>query len=178
MGTHMNASLTPKSREMMVRAAPRGSSIRRQRPSPNGSSGSRPKAWKACATGLRGRFHRRAKRCRPPARRLRFCEGSVILAKDRRRDWRFRGDRQPHSQVPRPQPAFGPWSRPSRSVANEHSHPGELIRIDIKTLGRIGSIGHRISDGGRARSIAISALAGSLCTSASTMRPASPSAKS
>ena len=36
------------------------------------------------------------------------------------------------------------WSRPSRSVA-EREHPGELIHLDIKKLGRIGSVGHRIT---------------------------------
>ena len=38
-----------------------------------------------------------------------------------------------------------PWSRPNRSGVNEREHPGQLIHLDIKKLGRIGSVGHRIT---------------------------------
>jgi hypothetical protein len=38
-----------------------------------------------------------------------------------------------------------PWSRPNRSGAMSAKHPGELIHLDIKKLGRIGSVGHRIT---------------------------------
>jgi hypothetical protein len=89
MDTHKNAPLTPKGREMMVRAVVdcglskpprRASSTRRRRPSKNESSGSRPRASKACSTAHQGRIHRRAKRRRPSARRSRLCAGSATLA--------------------------------------------------------------------------------------------------
>jgi transposase len=56
----------------------------------------------------------------------------------------------------------------------ERENPGELIHVDIKKLGRIGSVGHRSQDDKPAWSIATSVLAGSSSMSASTMRPASP----
>jgi len=60
----------------------------------------------------------------------------------------------------------------------EREKPGELIHIDIKKLGRIGSVGRRIT--GRQTGVVnrTSALAGSSSTSASTMLPASPLAGS
>jgi len=54
----------------------------------------------------------------------------------------------------------------------EREHPGELIHLDIKKLGRIGSVGHR------ARSIAIVASAGSSSTFALMTLRASPSSRS
>ena len=50
-----------------------------------------------------------------------------------------------------------PWHREDRRY--ERDHAGELIHLDIKRLGRIGSVAHRIT-GRLARSIAIMALAG------------------
>ena len=38
-----------------------------------------------------------------------------------------------------------PWNPLNRSGAIERENPGELIHIDIKKLGRIGSVGHRIT---------------------------------
>ncbi len=89
MDTRKNAPLTAKGREMMVRAVvdsgcprppPRPSSTRRRRPSPNGSSGSRPRAWRACATVRQGPTHRQAKQRLPSARRSRLCESSATPA--------------------------------------------------------------------------------------------------
>jgi hypothetical protein len=53
-------------------------------------------------------------------------------------------------------------------------NPGELIHIDIKKLGRIGSVGHRIT--GRQTGVVNRHLGigWSSSMSASTMRPASP----
>ena len=48
----------------------------------------------------------------------------------------------------------------------EREHPGELIHLDIKKLGRIGSVGHRITGDIRAQSTAIWASAGSSSMSA------------
>ena len=60
----------------------------------------------------------------------------------------------------------------------EREKPGELIHIDIKKLGRIGSVGHRITGDNQARSTATTASAGSSSTSASTTPRASPSVRS
>jgi hypothetical protein len=38
-----------------------------------------------------------------------------------------------------------PRSLPNRSGAYERENPGELIQLDIKKLGRIGSVGRRIT---------------------------------
>jgi transposase InsO family protein len=38
-----------------------------------------------------------------------------------------------------------PWSRPNRSGRYERENPGKLIHLDIKKLGRIGSVGHHIT---------------------------------
>ena len=54
----------------------------------------------------------------------------------------------------------------------ERENPGELIHLDIKKLGRIGSVGHRIT--GRQTGVVTSVLVGSSSMSASTMRLASP----
>jgi hypothetical protein len=59
----------------------------------------------------------------------------------------------------------------------EHEHPGELINLDIKKLGRIGSMGTASPADILARSTAISASAGSSSTSASTTPRASLSSK-
>ena len=58
----------------------------------------------------------------------------------------------------------------------EREHPGELIHIDIKKLGRFERVGHRIT-GDRSRA-SPAASAGSSSTSASTTPPASPSPRS
>jgi len=57
----------------------------------------------------------------------------------------------------------------------EREHPGELIHIDIKKLGRFNRVGHRITAGGRAIP---AASAGSSSMSASTTPRASRSPKS
>lgn len=56
----------------------------------------------------------------------------------------------------------------------EREHPGELIHLDIKKLGRIGSVGHRITG----RYPGAVASAGNSSTSASTTPPATPSRRS
>ena len=59
----------------------------------------------------------------------------------------------------------------------ERENPGELIHIDIKKLGRIGSVGHRIT--GRQTGVVNRHLGiGCSSTSVSAMHLASPSARS
>jgi hypothetical protein len=62
----------------------------------------------------------------------------------------------------------------------ERQHPGELIHIDIKKLGKFNQIGHRITGDRRGQSNlrpVARGRVGSTCMSASTMPPASPSAR-
>ena len=60
----------------------------------------------------------------------------------------------------------------------EREHPGELIHLDIKKLGRIGSVGHRITGRYPAPSTVTTASVGSSSMSASTMPRASLSSRS
>jgi len=85
MDTHKNASLTPKGREMMVRAVvdfglSKGAAARQfhttPKTSPNGLSGSRPKAWTVCTTAHRGPIHRQAKQ--GPAQRFLSAHAAVF----------------------------------------------------------------------------------------------------
>ena len=59
----------------------------------------------------------------------------------------------------------------------EREHPGELIHIDIKKLGRFERVGHRITGDRTGQSNVTAASAGSTSTSASTMPRASPSSQ-
>ena len=155
MDTHKNArSDAQRSRDdgsrggglrAVARPPPRASSIRRRRRSPNGSSGSTPRAWKVCATARQDRFHRRAKRRLPPALPSRLCADSAT----------------PASRSP-PRSAFSAATvsrilkrlglnrlsalEPAEPVRRyERAAPGEIIHIDIKKLGRFNRIGHRIT---------------------------------
>ena len=60
----------------------------------------------------------------------------------------------------------------------EREHPGELIHIDIKKLGRFERVGHRITGDRTGQSNSPAASAGSSSMSASTTPPASPSRRS
>jgi len=60
----------------------------------------------------------------------------------------------------------------------QREHPGELIHIDIKKLGRIDGIGHRITGDRRGQSNRRGRSAGSSSMSASTTLPGSPSPRS
>ena len=62
----------------------------------------------------------------------------------------------------------------------EREHPGEMIHLDIKKLGRIDGVGHRITGDRRGQAIGAHAardLAGSSSMSPSTTPHASPSLK-
>ena len=155
MDTHQNAPLTPRGREMMVRAVvDRGLSkaaVARQ-------FNTTPKTvakWvdRFQAEGVEGLQDRSS---RPPliakpngAGHMRSRRGFATAAPhgqaDRRRGWRVSGDRQPYPAAP--------WSlnrlsalEPAEPIRRyERANPGELIHIDIKKLGRIGSVGHRMT---------------------------------
>jgi len=55
----------------------------------------------------------------------------------------------------------------------EREHPGELIHIDIKKLGKIDGVGHRITGDRRGQS-SNRGVGWSMSISASMTRPASP----
>ena len=154
MDTHKNAPLTPKGREMMVRAWStagcrrpplRASSTSLQRPSPNGSNASAPKGSTACVIARLVLFHRRAKRRLPQPRRSRFCGGSATPPSRSRS--RLACRRRPSAAFCAALASTGsqPSSRHEPIRRYEREKPGELIHIDIKKLGRIGSVGHRIT---------------------------------
>jgi transposase len=58
----------------------------------------------------------------------------------------------------------------------ERARPGELVHVDVKKLGRIAGVGHRIT--GQRRRGGGAARAGSSCMSASMTAPAWPTSKS
>lgn len=68
--------------------------------------------------------------------------------------------------IPR-RPGLGKLSalEPCEAVVRyEREHPGELIHLDIKSLGKIGGIGHRITATAQA-SAASAGSGGTTCTS-------------
>ena len=153
MDTHKNAALTPKGREMMVRAVvdfglSKAAAARQFNTTSKTVAKwvdvSRSKASKACATAHQGRFHRRAN----DAGHLRGGRGLAQAASyrqaDRGRGRGFGGNRQPHSErlglnrLAALEPA-----EPVRRY--ERAAPGEILHIDIKKLGKFNRIGHRIT---------------------------------
>src|SRR5262252_439203 len=117
----------------------------RRRRSPNGSNASAQKAWMGCVTAPQDLFHRTAKLRKPHAtpsevlRRQRYT-GKQIAAEvgvspaTVCRVLKKRGLNKLSALEP---------AEPIRRY--EREKPGELIHLDIKKLGRIGSIGHRIT---------------------------------
>src|SRR3954453_1182799 len=104
---------------------------RRQRPA--GSPLPAPSPAQAHA-GSHGRDHRSPA---PPA-----LDGPAHRSRGRR----LAGHDQPHPPAPRPQSHPGARTRPAGPVPRyEPEHPGELIHIDIKKLGRVDRVGHRIT---------------------------------
>jgi len=98
-----------------------------------------------CATDPQDLFPRTAKLPRPPAMRSRLCADSATLASQIARQlgilpatlsriFRRRGLNRLSALEP---------AEPIRRYARERA--GELIHLDIKKLGRIGSVGHRIT---------------------------------
>jgi hypothetical protein len=139
MGTRNNAPLTPKGREIMVRSVvdhglSKAASARQFNTTP-----------KTVAKWVE-RFEAGAVRDAHCGRaepsgvgRLRggrgFAKATPYRRADRRRGRRFSGDCQPHSQAPRPQPAFA--LQPAKPVRRHaRAAPGEIVPIDMKKLGK------------------------------------------
>ena len=154
MDTHKNAPLTPKGREMMVRAfVDRGLS----KAAAAGQFNITPKTvakWvrRFCAEGVDGLRDRSSRPLSSPSqttpataatievlRRQRYTAKQIaaeigVSAATVSRILRRRGLNRLSALEP---------AEPIRRY--EREKPGELIHIDIKKLGRIGSVGHRIA---------------------------------
>ena len=191
MDTHKNAPLTPKGREAMVRIVIEGgvSEVCRRTPVQHYGEDGR-QMGRTLPRGRCGWFARSLLKtsfiAKPnPACHVRGGRGVAPAAPhrqaDRRRGRCVGGDRQPH-------PASG-WAstgsaalEPAEPIRRyQREHPGELIDIDIKKLGKFNRIGHRIT-GDRTRQSNLRSRgrgrAGSTSMSASTTLLASPSARS
>jgi transposase len=182
MDTHKNAPLTPKGREMMVRAiVDRGLS----KAAAAGPFNTTPKIvakWvkRFRAVGVDGLRDRSSRPLSSPSQTTPATAATIEVLRRRRYTARQIAvevcvSAATVSRIPRRLglnrvSALVP-AQPIRRY--EREKPGELIHIDIKKLGRIGSVGHRISAVNRHRGIS-----GSSSTSASTMHPGSPSVRS
>ena len=185
MDIHKNARLTPHSRAELVRR------VRGARAEPEGRGHGlralrqdRAQVGGALACGRGGRARGPFLAAAPPApadaggdgRAGRGAAPAALDGQaDRRRGRRLAGDRQP-----RPAAAGAQQARRAGAgragPALRAEHPGELIHIDIKKLGRFEAVGHRITgDAGRATA---PAPAGSSSRSASTTPRGSPSPRS
>ena len=157
MNIHKNARLTPQrsrgawcavwSRRAEQGRRPRASSTRTPEDGRQmGRAVRRGGCGRACGPLLTGPFHCQAKHRQPHARAIEALAPAALHRQaDRRRGRRLAGHRQPHPAAARAEPDDATWSRPSRCAATSARHPGEMIHIDIKKLGRFEQIGHRIT---------------------------------
>ena len=160
MNVHKNARLTPRGRERMVRQVASGQTPK----AVSEAAGVCPrtvrkwvdrfaaKAWRVCATAPRGRIvctGRPAGQLSTRSRRLR----APALYRQ--------ADRRASSACHRPPSAASCGARaeqisalePAEPVRRyERERPGEMIHLDIKKLGRIDGIGHRITGDRRGQS--------------------------
>ena len=148
-------ALTPKGREMMVRAVVDGGLTKadaaRQFNTTPKTVGKwverfrKPKASKACATARRALIHRQPNSARHCATPSRFCVGSATRAS--RSPPRSASRRQPSVASSGGSASTGSSAlEPAEPVRRyERDKPGELIHIDIKKLGKFNRIGHRIT---------------------------------
>ena len=160
MNVHKNARLTPHGRERLVRQVVSGQT-------PEAAGEPQASARERCANGLRdslrgsGRITRSLLAAASAAsadaagggRRGRVSAPPALHRQaDRRRAGHLAGDRQPHPAGAWGSIASQRSSLPSRSAATSVRHPGELIHIDIKKLGRFERVGHRITGDRRGQS--------------------------
>jgi transposase len=169
MDTHKNAQLTPKGREMMVRAVvdhglSKAAAARQFNTTPKTVAKWVERFEAEGAEGLRDRSSR--PRSSPSQATPAVCAAVAVLRRRRHtgeqiaaEGRRFGGDRQPHSQAPRPQPAFragasradpplrtrSPWrNRPhqhqeARQVQQDRSpHHRRSHRPEQHARGRLG----------------------------------------
>ena len=159
MNIHKNARLTPHGRERIVRQVRRAGRRRRPPHEPqasarercaNGWRASRPKASTACRIAPRGRIACAGRRPRP-----------IVEQIEALRRQRWTGKQIAAEVGVSPATVSRILKRlglnriqalePAEPVRRyEREHPGELIHIDIKKLGRFERVGHRIT-GDRSR---------------------------
>jgi len=154
MDTHMNAPLTPKGREMMVRSVmdcglTRAAAARKFNTTPKTVA-----KWIARfeAEGVGGLRDRSSRPLSSPSQAtLAVCAAVEALRRQRHtgRQIAVEVGVSPAS-VSRILKRLGlnrlAALEPAEPIRRyERAHPGELIHIDIKKLGRIGGIGHRIT---------------------------------
>jgi transposase InsO family protein len=108
-------------------------STRRPRRSANGLAVSVQGACLACRIDRPGRFHRQTKRPPPHAPPSRLCGGNATPATVSRVLRRLGLNKLSALEPVEPVRRY------------EREHPGELIHIDIKKLGRFDGVGHRIT---------------------------------
>ena len=159
MNTHKNARLTPAGRRALVARVLAGTPVAT---AARGASVSARTAWKWLARfrteGDAGLVDRSSRPHRLARARPRYQQRQILHR--RRQRWsslriarhyalpvstvvtalrRARLNRLPHLEPPRP------------AIRYEAAHPGELVHLDVKKLGRIGRVGHRIHGDRRTR---------------------------
>ena len=185
MDVHQNAKNTPHGRRLMVQRLAEGWTYARPwrrrsasipRPCANGAIGSSPRGQPAWPTARPGRIVARPGWARPRRARSWRCAASACPAPPspagsaaRSRPWAW-------SCAAAASAGSAPSTPARSSIRYQRERPGELIHVDIKKLGRIDGIGHRIT-GDRTQSRR-AASAGTSSTSASTMPPALPTPRS
>ncbi|MBB6414322.1 transposase [Mesorhizobium sangaii] len=185
MNVHKNARLTPRGRERIVRQVESGQTPQAVAE----AAGVCPRTvrkWvdryrREGLTGLQDRSSR-------PHRLRQPTPAAIIETIERRRRQRWTGKQIAAEAGVSPATVSRVLRRlglnklstlePEPVRRYEREHPGELIHLDIKKLGGIGSVGHRITGRQTGMSIVTLASAGSSSMSASTMLRVSLSSRS
>jgi transposase-like protein len=185
MNSHKNAPLTPKGREAMVRGVTEGglskvAAARQFNTTPKTVAKWVERFRMEGAAGLRDRSSR--PHSLPSQTPSATCAQIEVLRRQRHTGKQIAAElrvspatvsrvlrRLSLSRIRDLEPA-----EPVRRY--EREHPGELIHIDIKKLGKFNRVGHRIT-GDRTGQSNTRGWDGSSSTSVSTMHPASPSAR-
>lgn len=168
---HKNARLTPKGREVLIRRLASGQPVGEVAQALGISATTARKWGKRHQAGEGLQDH--SSRPRSSPRQLRPEQRSQVEALRRQRRtgrWIAQQTGLSPATVSRVLRRAGisrwrEWVPQPPVHRYEHAAPGELIHLDIKKLGRIGSPGHRVT--GNA-GIGTAASAGSLCMSPST----------
>ena len=154
MDVHQNAKTTPHGRRLMIERLAEGWTVARGR---RRGSASRPRPW---ANGRAG-MPRKARPASPTARRGRIAARPGCRTPSWPRSWRSAASACPDPPSPAGSAARSrPWAWSCAATGSAGSHaldpkpeivryqrerPGELIHLDIKKLGRIDGVGHRIT---------------------------------
>jgi transposase InsO family protein len=161
MRLHRNAKTTPMARVLIVQRVEAEGWTVAETAEAFGVSTRTVHKWRARlrAEGLAGVEDRRSVPARIPHRTQGRREAAILRLRQRRWTQRAIGQRlqMPRSTVGAVVRRHGlgrlpPVTAPPPVIRYERARPGELLHVDIKTLGRIGQIGHRIHGDQRRRS--------------------------